>query len=43
MKLVIQIDKANKFTNSVDYELLIGDHKISNLGIWINYIQIYER
>ncbi len=43
MKLRIDIDKANKFTNSVDYELLIGNHKLINLDIWINYIQIYTR
>lgn len=43
MKLRIQIDKANKFTDSVDYALLLGDYNINNLDIWINYIQIYTR
>jgi hypothetical protein len=43
MKLKIQTDKENVFTESVDYALLLGDHKLSNLGIWVNYIQIYER
>lgn len=43
MKLTIQIDKENDFTDSPDYKILLGNYKIYVLDIFINYIQIYYR